>query len=270
MAVGAHGGGEVLSVPGRAAWTFATALSVLAGTVLPLRGQTLDRVDALARAGQVREARQSLAAWWETESMGASRPDAQRALWLRALLTSDARQAAVDYRRLAVEYPGSAYASEALFRLIQEAVAREDWGAAEGLVRELERDYPASSRGREARAWLAAERARATGSGGELPVTPPAEPSATAAPVQAAPAAGPLAIQLGAFGTLETARALEARARAAGLVVRLVRVPGSDLYRVRSGAYHDPAEVAALRARVLGLGFEVMSVSDALQEIAVP
>jgi hypothetical protein len=246
----------------------------------PAAGQTLDRVDELARQGQVREARESLNRWWQTESAGASRLDTQRAIWLRALLTSDARQATLDYRRLTVEYPGSQYASDALFRLFQEAISREDRVAAGELVRLLERDYPGSPRGAQARAALTGGGAPAGGSG-DPRAAPQAVPSpapvvTTAAPPPPPPSpatAGdsrPLAIQLGAFGTLAGARALEARARAAGLEVRLVRVPGSDLFRVRFGAFSNLDEVAPHRARAVSLGFEVMLVGDVVVETPVP
>jgi cell division septation protein DedD len=250
--------------------------------VEPVAGQTLDRVDELARQGHVREARASLSRWWESESASASRLDTQRALWLRALLTSDARQASLDYRRLTVEYPGSQYASEALFRLFQEAASREDWAGAAELARILERDYPASQRGAQAHAGLAERRAPVVSSS-----APPAAP--TPAPAAASPPAtsqtpevtsprsptgsagrGPMAVQLGAFGTLAGARSLEARAKAAGLDVRLVRVQGSGLFHVRSGGFSDATEVAAHRAHALSLGFEVMLVGDVVLETPVP
>lgn len=258
-------------------------VAAVAAFVEPLAGQTLDRVDDLARQGQVREARASLSRWWETESTSASRLDTQRALWLRALLTSDARQASLDYRRLTVEYPGGHYASEALFRLLQEATWREDWAGAADLARILERDYPASSRGAEARAWLAARRAPVATSG-EPPAPATVAPTTTPRPSPPAQTSevpptrsttdsanrGPMAIQLGAFGALAGARALEARAKAAGLDVRLVRVQGSGLFHVRSGGFSDAGEAAAHRATALSLGFEGMLVGDVVLETPIP
>jgi cell division septation protein DedD len=282
-------------------------LAAFAAFIDPVAGQTLDRVDDLARQGQVREARASLSRWWETESAGATRLDTQRALWLRALLTSDARQASLDYRRLTVEYPGGEYASEALFRLTQEAASREDWSGAAELARILQRDYPASPRGAQARAWLE-ERRAPVASSSDPPRAPtaapapttavaptttvapttavaptttvapataaPPPPAQTAGPPSAAPAGsaprGPMAIQLGAFGALAGARALEARAKAAGLDVRLVHVQGSGLFHVRSGGFSDAAEAAAHRATALSLGFETMLVGDVVLETPVP
>jgi hypothetical protein len=239
--------------------TLAGLLALLeAGVVPPAVAQTLDRADSLAQRGRVREARQELTRWWESESSSASRLETQRGLWLRALLASDARQAGQDYRRLTVEYPGGAYSSEAHFRLIQEAASRGDWTTAAAHLDILERDYPNSPRGAEARSWIAAR-----------PAGQPREGAAVSAP-PTPEARGELALQLGAFGTLAGARALEARARGAGLDVRVVRVLPSELFRVRTGAFLTPQEVAERRAAVVSLGFEVMMVNDVERESPIP
>ena len=115
---------------------------------VPLGAQSapasLARVDSLVATGLTEEARTELSAWWGKAAPRADRDDLQRGIWLRALLTVDPTQAAVDYQRLVVEYPGGAWSDRALLRLAQIAVARRDTVKARTQVRALLRDYPAS------------------------------------------------------------------------------------------------------------------------------
>ena len=131
---------------------------------LPLAAQaTLDQVDALIEVGRTEEARIALMSWLEgtpvaeasQRQAGQRRADAQRALWLRALLTVDPAQAAVDYQRLIVEYPGGSYADRALLRLAQAAAAQGDPARARDHLRALLRDYPTSPTRLEAGGLLA-------------------------------------------------------------------------------------------------------------------
>jgi cell division protein FtsN len=55
-------------------------------------------------------------------------------------------------------------------------------------------------------------------------------------------------------------------ARRRGLEPRLVRVPGSDLVRVRVGRFQDGGEAMDLRERLRGMGMEAIIVQDASRE----
>ena len=61
-----------------------------------------------------------------------------------------------------------------------------------------------------------------------------------------------------------------ARLRSAGLVPRLVTVPGNDLMRVRVGAFSAQTEAASLRERLRSDGFDAVVVNDATRESPVP
>jgi len=89
-----------------------------------LQGQGLGLDDIEARASEARldEARLALELWWESGGDWSGR-DLERALWLRARLTVDPEMAALDYRRIVLEFPRGAYASRARHRLDQMAEA---------------------------------------------------------------------------------------------------------------------------------------------------
>ena len=75
--------------------------------VLPVGGQeTLGIIDSIASKGDVERARSILEGWWEADLQDANRHDRQYALWLRGLLTVDPELASLDFRRLAVSFPG--------------------------------------------------------------------------------------------------------------------------------------------------------------------
>lgn len=115
---------------------------------------TLDQIEDLTRLGRTEDARDALLRWWDASYADASRKDVQHALWLRGRLTVDPAQADLDFRRLVVEYPGGQYSDQALMRLAQSAFMAGDSAKAAETVARLEREYPGSPVGREARAWL--------------------------------------------------------------------------------------------------------------------
>lgn len=108
------------------------------------------------------------------------------------------------------------------------------------------------------------------------PATPPSVPPTTTptppaapAPTDPAPMAGNHTLQFGAFSGVERARAVAAELRMAGLEVRVVRVEGSPLYRVRGEAFPD-RDAADARARALReRGFELLVSSDRDRETRV-
>jgi cell division septation protein DedD len=249
----------------------------------PVAGQGLERVDSLTAAGRVQEAREELMAWLEGPgARSPSREETQRAIWLRGILTLDAAQAALDYTRLVVEYPGGPFTDGALLRLAQAAELENDLPRARRHFEELARDHPRSPLRPQAREWLDAH---PPGRDPAPPVnrSPPvaAEPAPGAAPAAAAPerrpppsrpapAAGPYAVQLGAFADSVRARTLAQRALDAGFEPRLVTTPGTELVRVRVGRFTGAGEATALYDRLRAGGFEAMVVADADRERAVP
>ena len=130
-------------------------LAVLLLRPAPVFAQTpssLAQMDSLVAAGRTEDARGALTAWWDRTNVPAeskqraptNRAELQRAVWLRGLLTVDPTQAAVDYQRLVVEYPGGPYTDRALLRLAQTAEAKGDALRAREHLRTLLRDYPTS------------------------------------------------------------------------------------------------------------------------------
>ncbi len=242
----------------RGGWVLALALLRPAATMAQQQPLTLDNVEELARVGRTESAREALQRWWDRSYAEASRRDAQRGLWLRGKLATDPAEAAIDFRRLVVEYPGGPYSDQALFRLAQAAFAQGDSAQAARDVERLQREYPSSAARREAEAWLTAA--------GPLPPPPP-RPSETAtsgtSQARTAAGSGAFSVQLGAFASRSRADALRARAAGAGLEVRLATLPGSDLIRVRVGRFGSSEEAHAILERVQDLGFTATVVKDA-------
>jgi len=228
---------------------------------------TLDRVEELAREGRAEEAREVLTAWWTESGPKASRRDTQRGLWLRGILTADPAQAEIDFQRLVVEYPGGLYADQAILRLAQAAYAAGDSATAAAYVGRLAQEYPATAARREAEAWLATAGPvppRADARAEPVEAVPAREAAPTDAP--AATAAGTFTVQLGAFNSMDRAASLLARLGEDGVEGRLVRVPGSDLIRVRVGVFDSLEEVNAVLWRLRDRGFTVALARDAHRE----
>lgn len=262
-------------------------LMVAPSSVAGQEPATLDRADDLARAGRTEEARVELLRWWEGEFRGASRQHVQRGLWLRGRLTVDPTQAELDFRRLVVEYPGGPFSGQALLRLAQSALAAGDSASAATQARRLVVEYPAAAGRLDAEEWLAGvdallqeEESPSLGvvvaavdttppvSSGRPPPTSPDSVAQQRRAVISAPA-GTFAVQLGAFAREEGARALHRRATAAGLEARLIRVPGSDLVRVRVGVFGSSAEAQEASQTVEAMGFAVAVVQDVEMEEVV-
>jgi len=245
----------------RVRWTLVLALLQPAAAAAQQQALTLDSVEELARMGRTESAREALHRWWDRSSAGASRREAQRALWLRGKLTLDPDEAALDFHRLVVEYPGGPYSDLALLRLAQAAFAQGDSAQAARDVGRLVQEYPSSAVRREAEAWLA--------SAGPPP-PPPAPKKRVAPPVPVTPrataAVGPFTVQLGAFSDRGLAEALRRRAAEAGLDVRLATLAGSELVRVRVGRYDSSADAHAALERAQGMGFTAIVVGDADRE----
>jgi len=254
----------------------------------PLHAQNLElvRVAEGIQGGRFDEARRSLEGWLTREWGRASRGDRQEAIWLRAVLAMDPREAELDYRRLVLEYPGGTRSDEALLRLAQGARARGDQVAGVQYLEILTRDYPLSPHRLEARAlmtrmtqdppesWsLFAATSPGPGPGAEPGAVPSPRPPLPATPGGTAPvreedrsSSMDFTLQLGAFATESRALGLAQEARDRGLDVRVVRVEGSELTRVRMGAFptREGAEEESRRLRLLG--FEAVISSDRIRE----
>ncbi len=230
---------------------------------------TLDHVEQLVEAGRADAARSILLKWWSDVRPAASTRDVQRGLWLRARLTVDPEQAALDYRRLAVEYPGGPYSAQALLRLAQSTWEQGDSAGAARYVARLGREYPGSRVRGDADAWLAA-----AGS----PPPPPegvkedsvqadsAGDRAGAGEPTVTPGVGMYAVQLGAFSSDARAGNVQRRLRDKGFDARLVHLPGSSLVHVRVGSFDSAPPARQLLKRLEALGFTGAIVKDANRE----
>lgn len=242
---------------------------------------SLDAVEERMDRGRISGARDALQTWWEESREDASPEDRQRALWLRARLTVDPSIARADYTRLALEHPGGPYSAGALLRLGQAAAAAGRPAEATRHFEQLLRDYPESAHRLEARRWLDRNRGSVSGlpqvAGVESEPSPtsstgedPDEASTGGAEAAERGAAGPYAVQLGAFSTPQRAGRFARAARERGVEgLRVVRVDGSDLVRVRSGSFASRDGAEALRDRLRERGLEAAVVEDADAEEAV-
>jgi len=84
------------------------------------------------------------------------------------------------------------------------------------------------------------------------------------------PPVGEYAVQLGAFSLETAARSVAGDPRFAGSDVRVVRVEGSDLYRVRMGSFSTREEAEAEVARLRSLGTDALVAGDRALESLVP
>lgn len=261
--------GNPVSAPlRRCAVPVLAALFVAGSGPLQAQAPSLDRVDSLMAQGDVPAARQVLSSWWDARFDDAPSLERQKALWLRGKLTVDAGMARRDYLRLVLEHPGGPHSADALLRLAQAEHAAGRILEASRYHERLLRDYPDSPHRLEARRWLdenreAVSRARTD--------SPSSSPGPSDAPTPAATESLPVTIQLGAFSSEERARELMGRAEDEGIEgVRMVRVAGSRLLRVRAGRFPNRSAAAGVRARIRNLGFDAAVVTDADEERMVP
>ena len=239
-------------------------LSLLAISPGIVTGQTssLDRVESLAAAGRVDQAREALTVWWGDDRTSATRQDRQRALWLRGSLTVDRSLAELDYHRLALEYPAGPYSARAIARLGMGAQAAGEWGEASDHFRRIVTEYPGAPEAAAARIWLSRWGGRPSRTG----ATGPGDADAREA---ASPSAGRYAVQLGAFQSMARARVAEERAREAGLRPRLVTIDGSELIRIRVGRFGTSEAATDEMNRIRELGLEATLTGDAHEESPV-
>jgi cell division septation protein DedD len=312
---------------------------LLGGALLLLPGGAwaqrplLDEAESLITAGVFPEARGILARW-RRENPRAARDDEEmqaRYHVLSARVNTDAQHAEDNYLTVAVNYPTTRVAPEALLRLAQGRHARGDSQHAIAYLERIISDYPESELRAMATIWLARvqsgtaskrelcdllrpvvpgsnpetiqhlknEQVRACGSAQPVKTaarTPPprtvrtdtarppvnpdtarTEPVKTdTAPRQAESAVvaprskSPIAIQIGAFRELSRARATKTELERAGFTdIRLVRVPGNTLIRVRIGKFNDRAAASAMLARLGDANISAVLVNDTNSETVV-
>lgn len=135
----------------------AVALLAAAG---PARAQdgTLERVQNLIATGRLTEARNTLAQWERQNADPAaavSSDDRARALYLNGLLMTDAKAAEDAFVGVALSYPSSPVAPEALLRLGQSLYTAGETLRAIDYLQRLRYDYPAAPQRATGMLWLA-------------------------------------------------------------------------------------------------------------------
>lgn len=212
-------------------------------------------------------------------------------LYTSAVIANDATEMQRQLQRVAVEFPISSWADDALLRLAQIDYAMRQFEAAAGNVERLTSTFPSSplfpqaaywagrsyielKRYTEACRWLADGMAR-TQNDGELqtqlgalyqrcdgdPAEPAVEPATKAAPASAPAGAGTTTyrVQLAAVTTQAAADA--AVKQVATLGYRAVAVREGGLYKVRAGSFAVRADAQAaantLKSRLGGTPFVV-------------
>ena len=292
---------------------------ILSAQQTPPRG-LLEQAESRLGAGVFPEARDLLAQWRRENPNAARTNQEQQARFhlLSARLITNADSAEDQYLTVAVNYPTTRSAPEALLRLAQARHARGDSQQATTYLERLLADYPESDQRAMAAVWLARIQPRSAemcttlrgvqpGTNPEVienlrneikrvcdnaparvavseppkaetpkvdtarrtpaPVTTPVkEPTA----VRTAPQTGRVAIQAGAFRELTRARAVLNQLERAGFSdVRLVRVPGNNLIRVRIGRFENRAAAAPTLARLAERDISAVLVTDADTETRV-
>lgn len=286
-----------LVAPAGAALLIALAPAGLGAQGTPDDSAALAAVHAHVDAARFDSARASLEAWRTARLAAARERDRAAADMLVARLERDGVAAQHAYLGLALAHPFGSLAGLALLRVGQAAVLQGDTAAALVYLNRLIDDFPGGGLQPEAHLWLsrahflagraqtgcdAARAGLAAGPSAEVrrllhiqearacAPTVAARPSDAA---QAAPSgvrAGRFAVQTGAFRARAGADALAARLGRSGLQPRIVRVPGSQLMRVRVGAFSTSAEAVRVRDRLRADGFDAVVVDDATTESAVP
>ncbi|HUF11705.1 MAG TPA: SPOR domain-containing protein [Longimicrobiales bacterium] len=274
--------------------------SLLATASVHAQDATLARVDSLAAAGRLSEARSTLASWrvrHPTGSPGAGPAAHAQALFLEGRLATDAAVAIDSYLAIALAYPTSGDAPAALLRLGQGLLASGDAPRAAAYLERLTADYPRAAERPAALLWLArahtatrrpdracaASRTGLEASAADAEIrallrteeevacltteaaAARAEPSPLPAPGDP-PAHARFAAQTGAFRDHDSARALAQRLVRAGFDARVAILDGSALARVRIGRFSRLADAEAEAARLRAHGIETIVVDDVPRE----
>ncbi len=245
--------------------------------LLPAEGQeTLHLVDSLSSRGEVERARSILEEWWKTDLPDANRNDRQQALWLRGVLTVDPELASLDFRRLALSYPGGLYSDDALSRLGLLSVAKGDLSRASEYYGAILLDYPTSPKRRVAEEWLTdnsdslqrlESNSRATKKEEQITTI---QKDMESIEQKSNASLGRYAIQVGAFANNQRARDLAKKLSNMGFEVRIVGINGTTLSRVRIGRFQEREGASRVLENLRKIGQTATLVDDVLLEIRQP
>ncbi len=288
----------------------AVVIAMLPAPLFAQRG-LLDHAEERITGGRFTEARGLLQRWRRENPTAARTAQEQQARYhlLAARITTNADTAEYNYLTVAVDFPTSRVAPEALLRLAQARYTRGDTTQATSYLQRLLSDYPESEYRPIGAVWLSRLKAKgqdaavcevlrnvspgtnpetigyfkseqkrvcgaAAAAARPTPQRPRVESSAAAPKADSAPspkvAAGRVGIQIGAFRELKGAHGVQRQLEDAGFRdVRLVRVPGNQLIRVRIGKYENRAAAASMLARLANANFSAVLVTDANIETRV-
>jgi tetratricopeptide (TPR) repeat protein len=233
---------------------FAACLLGLLTQAVPSFAQqqaALEQVETLIKNGQTDEARALLGRWQKDN------PESARGLSLAARLTMDAQEAEETYLRIALSYPTTPYAAEALLRLGQFRLMANDPQQAISYLQRVLSDYPNSEQRAVATEFLARAREVVGASRVDTVRSPK---------TQTIPSTGRYTVQVAAFRDVAGARAYVRQLSKMGYDVRMVTVPANSLIRVRVGLYDKPADATAVLTKLKAAGYTPVFVSDISRE----
>ncbi|MEX2281983.1 MAG: SPOR domain-containing protein [Gemmatimonadota bacterium] len=136
--------------------TRAALLFLLSAAPVAAQQNLLQRADSLLIAGQYEPARAALAGWERANPTTASTEPSQRAraLYLTARLTTDAAKAQELYLTIALSFPTTRDAPDALLRVGQSFFASGDAPRAVTYLQRLINDYPSAAARSQGFLWL--------------------------------------------------------------------------------------------------------------------
>jgi cell division protein FtsN len=183
---------------------------------------------------------------------------AESTRWMQAVLETDpdsaSRAQATDW--LNAHAPATASAAAATGA---EVLEPDPTGPTDGAVAEPDSDPgPEAAADPEPPAAGDASGDDAAGGAGARAVTEPdadEDPTPLSMPVPPDVAGGPFAVQIGAYLSTARANRMAERLSEAGFVSRVVQVPGSPLFRVRTGRYDELDVARAVAESVAAAGF---------------
>lgn len=260
--------------------TLVAAVVGIIVTAVPAAAQEesrLDTVEAAADRAQRAVARTLLEEIAAAEPAW-SRRDLARAHFLRARLMTDVDSAEVEYLTAAIDGEGP-YASRARLRLAQLRLAHGDHEGASRHLEQLRADDPQGSLDAVAWVWRArvaeargdASAACAAWDRALTRLSPSSPEREEASENRSRCEAGQrqpgevetFTVQLGAFGTEESAIRLRDGAAATGVAVRVEPPHGAvRVYRVRAGRFVSRGDADRLAARFRSAGYEAVVVPE--------
>jgi cell division septation protein DedD len=137
---------------------FLLACGAVTGVHAQVQDNTLDRIQNLMATGRFTEARNTLERWERDHGdprSSAGPGDRARALYLRGVLSSDAKEAEDAFLGVVLSYPSSSAAPDALLRLGQALLTAGEARRAAAYLERLRSDYPGAAARETGLLWLA-------------------------------------------------------------------------------------------------------------------